>query len=88
MVTLILNGRLMATIQFHEMLCGFCTGKVTGTTSIESNLIQQMMDMREEVLYEKFLDLHKACDSLDRNCCLNILAAYRIGLRALCLLIQ
>ena len=35
--------------------------------------------MTEEVLYEIFLDLHKAYDALDRNRCLDILAAYGVG---------
>ena len=35
--------------------------------------------MREEVLYEIFLDLHKAYDALDRDRCLDILAAYGVG---------
>ena len=32
--------------------------------------------MREEVLYEIFIDLHKAYDTLDRDICLEILEGY------------
>ena len=31
------------------------------------------MNMREEVLYEIFIDIHKAYDALDRDLCLDIL---------------
>ena len=40
---------------------------VTGTDSLEAKLLQQIMDTREEVLCNKFLDLHKDYDTLDRN---------------------
>ena len=58
-------------------------GRGTGTVSLESKLLQQLMVMREEVMYEILLDLHKAYDSLDSDRCLNILAAYGVGLRAI-----
>ena len=53
-MTGILNCRLMAVIQFHENFRGFCMGRGTGTAYLESKLLQQMMAMREEVLYKKF----------------------------------
>ena len=42
--------------------------------------------MRKEVLYEIFLNINKAYDSLDRDRCINIVAAYVVGPRYLCLL--
>ena len=63
----------MAAIQFHNALHGFRTIRGMGTASLEANFIQQMMAMREEVLYETLLDLHKAYDALDRVCCMEIL---------------
>ena len=48
--TITLNCRLAVAIQFHQILYGFCRVKVTGTASLKSNLPQQLMDMREEVL--------------------------------------
>ena len=39
------------------------------------------MATREEVLYNIFLDLHKDYDALDRDRCLGILTAYRVGPR-------
>ena len=53
---------------------------------MESNLIQQLMDIMEEVMYEIFLELHKAYDTLDCDSCLNILEAYGVVPQALRLL--
>ena len=44
-------------------------------------LNQQLMALREEVLYMIFLDLHKAYDALDRSRCLKILEGYSVGPR-------
>ena len=41
------------------------------------------MAMREAVVYEIFLDLHKAYDALDWDRCREILVAYGVGPRAL-----
>ena len=46
-------------------------------------MIHQLMDVMEEVLYEIFLDLHKAYDSLDLGRCINILVIYGVVPQAL-----
>ena len=74
----ILDCRLMEAIQFYDTLHGLLTGRGTGTVSLKSNLLQKMAYMREEFLYEIFLDLHKAYDSLDLVLCLNIFATYGV----------
>ena len=58
-VTVFLNCRFTTFISFHDILHGFqaCCGTVTA--SLEEKLLQQLMDMREEVLYSIFLELHK-----------------------------
>ena len=50
-VTGILNCHLTAEIQFYDILQGFCTGRGTRTTSLEVKLLQQIMALREEVMY-------------------------------------
>ena len=69
-VTVILNLRITMVIRLHNTLHGFRTERGTGTAYIEANLLQHPMAMREEVLYEIFLDLHKAYGALDCSRCL------------------
>ena len=82
----ILNRRLTSAIQYHDTLHSFTAGRGTWTASLEAKLLQQLTALREEVLYEIFLDLHKAYDALDRGRCLDILVAYGVRPRALRLL--
>ena len=49
-------------------------------------MLHHLMDMREEVLYEIFLDIHKSYDTLDRDRCLDIMVVYGVGTQALRLL--
>ena len=44
-----------------------------GTNFIEANLIQQLMDMRKDVLHDIFLELPKEFDALDIDNCLEII---------------
>ena len=67
MVTGIINQSFTAAIRFHDTLHRFKSGRGVGNTSIEANLIQKIMEMREGVQYEIFLDPQKAYDALDRN---------------------
>ena len=57
----------MAAITYHDALHGFWAGRGTGTAALEDNLPQQLMAMREAVLFEVFLDLDKDYDNLDRE---------------------
>ena len=62
--------KMVTAIQFRNTLHGFCTVRGTGTAYLKSKLIQNLMEMREEVLYDIFLDLHKSYDTLDPGLCL------------------
>ena len=66
-VAAILNCRFTASITYHNFLHVFWAGCGTGTTTLEAKMSQQLADLREEVLYVIFLDLHKAYDALDRS---------------------
>ena len=55
------------TITYHNFLHRFRAGRGTGTAILKANLLQQLADMREEVLYVIFLDLHKVYDALARS---------------------
>ena len=63
----ILNWSIILVIVFHETLHGFRAGRGTGTTSPEADVILQLSEMRETVLYEILLDIQKASDVLDRD---------------------
>ena len=77
-MTGILNHRLAVAIKFHDTLYWFRTVRGTSNTYIKDKLIQQHMKMREEVLYEVFLDLHKTYDALDHDLYLYILETYGV----------
>ena len=81
-VVAILHRRLTTAITYHDFLHGFRAGRGTGTATLESELLQQLAAMREEVLYVIFLDLTKAYDVLDRSSSLDILEGYGVGPRA------
>ena len=53
----LLNCRVTAEITFHDVLHGFQAGRGTGTTTLEAKLLQQLMAMKEAILFEVFLDL-------------------------------
>ena len=46
----ILNFRLTASITFHDFLHVFWVGRGTGTATLEAKLLQNLADLREEVL--------------------------------------
>ena len=85
---MIINRRFNAAITYHDLLHGFRAGRGMGTATPEVKLLQPVAELREAVLHEIFLDLHKAYDALDRFRCLGILEGYCVGPRDLCLLRQ
>ena len=78
-VAVILNNRFTYSITYHDALNGFRAGPGTGTATLEAKLLQQLVAMRDEVLYVIFLDLTKAYNALDRSRCLEILEGYGVG---------
>ena len=78
-VAAIINRRFTSSITYHDAFHGFRAGRGTGTATLEANLLQQLADLGEEVLYIIFLDLTKAYDALDRSRCLEILEGYGVG---------
>ena len=79
----ITNHRISTSIQLHNALHGFRAGRGTGTTTLEANMVQKLITMRETILHSILLDLRKAYDALDRYRCLDILAGYVVGPRML-----
>ena len=52
-----------------------------GTATLESKLAYQLVDIVHELLFQVFLDVRKAYDSLDRVWCMEILRGYGMGHR-------
>jgi hypothetical protein len=68
-------------IQFHHSLHGFRQGRGTSIASIEAKFRIQLATLHQRPLYDIFLDLHKAYDSLDRGRTIEILRGYGVGPR-------
>ena len=83
LISEIINFHISYSVQFHDSLHGFCTGRETGTSTLKAKLLQQLIAMRNMVIHSILLDLHKAYDVLDRDSCLDILAGYGVGPRTL-----
>jgi hypothetical protein len=82
----IMDRRLTQGIQFHEVLHGFRKGRGTGTAILHCRLEQERTLLKGETLYQVFLDLTKAYDTLDCSCTLAILEGYGVGPNTLCIL--
>ena len=82
LVAAILNRRLTAYIAYHNFLHGLWAGRGTGTSTLEAKLLHQLEAMREEFMYVIFLGLHKSCEALDRERCLEIMKGYGVGHQA------
>jgi hypothetical protein len=82
----IINRRLQESISLHESLHGFQKGRGTGTACLEAKLQMQLAHIRSTPLYQVFLDLSKAYDTLDRVRTIQLLRSYGVGDRILHLL--
>ena len=69
------------TLQYNKSLHNFRAGWVTGNTPLKAKIIQHLTKVRKEVLYEIFLDIKNAYDTLDQERCLEILVTYGVGPR-------
>ena len=54
-------------------------GSDTGTETLDTKLAHQLAGLAHEPMFQVFLDLQKAYDSLDRGRCMEILRGYGIG---------
>ncbi len=72
-------ARRLASIEFHDCLHGSLPKKGTGTASIEAKLVQQLAWQDQCPLYEIYVGLKKAYDSINRGRMMEILKAYGVG---------
>ena len=53
----VINRHIRVEVHFHHLLHDFWEGRGARTVSLEENLLQNLAEMREEMLYEGFLYL-------------------------------
>ena len=66
-VEVIIDNRLRSSVCLHNALHGFCTGRVMGTTILELKLAQELAIMYQDPMFLVFLDLCKACNTVDHG---------------------
>ena len=77
--TSILNIRLQSSIVLHDVLHGFGQGRGTVTAIIEAKLEQELAGIVHETVFQVFIDVRKAFNSLDRGICMKIVCEYGLG---------
>ena len=82
----IIDTRVKNAVQFHDCLHGFRAKRGTDTAIIEAKLIQQLASLFGVALFDCFIDLKEAFDSVDHDEALDILEARGAGPRMLALL--
>ena len=65
--TSIVNSRLQSSIVLHDVLHGFRQGRGTGTDIIEGKMEQQPAGIVHQPLFQVFLDVRKAYNSLEQG---------------------
>ena len=77
----VVNCRIKGSVTLHYELHGFRAGRGTGMAILESKLVQNLVGIAHEPLFQVFLDVRKAYDSLDRGRYMEILRGYGMGKR-------
>ena len=75
----VINQRIRMAVKCHDVLHCLWAGQGTRNASLKAKLLQQLTSMREDILYEVFLDLRKAYAVLDRERCMEIFVAYVVN---------
>ena len=75
----LINFRMTNAINFCQDVHGFRRRRGTFTAIGEVKLRMQMAACKSETLCQVYLDLSKACDSIDRNRVKHILRKYKVG---------
>ena len=75
----IIDNRLKAAIRLDQILHGFTSERGTGTAIIEAKLQQELAHIRGQPLFQVYIDLRKAYDTLDRDRSLATMEAYGLG---------
>jgi hypothetical protein len=79
----LVDKRISRNITYHDSVHGFRAKRGTGTAVFEAKLFHQLATIHQVPVYEVFLDLKKAYDSVDRDRTLAVLKGYGVGERML-----
>ena len=79
LISAMIHKRIVENVSFHDGIHGFRTRRGTGTAILEAKLLMQKAACTNKTLYQVFLDLTKAYDTVDRERVLEILEQYGIG---------
>ena len=63
-ISIIIDRCLEESIELHDVVQMFRVWRGTGTATLEAKILQEITGMQKEVLYEIFISIHKANDSL------------------------
>jgi hypothetical protein len=85
-ISKIMDFRMKQGIDFDDSIHGFRAERGTSTANIEAKFQMQLSCVRRHMLYQVFIDLAKAYNTLDRGRTLEILEGYGVGKRILRLL--
>lgn len=75
----IIDTRVKQVVKLHDCIHGFTAHRGTGTAIIEAKLQQELASIRSQPLFQVFLDLKKAYDTLDRPRVLQTCKDYGMG---------
>jgi Reverse transcriptase (RNA-dependent DNA polymerase) len=78
-ISIIIKDRLVDTIQFDDSLHGFLPRRGTATAIIKAKLRLDTTIAAGTTIYQVFMDLTKAYDSVSREKLLSILSQYGVG---------
>ena len=68
-ISIIIYQNLVESIDFHDIMHRFRFWRGIGTATLEAKILQKIAGIRQEVLYDIFVDIHMAYDDLDWGAC-------------------
>ena len=78
-VEALIDTRLCANVQFHDVLHRLRTGRGTGMVTIELKLVQELSRIDHAPLFLVFMDLRKAYETVERERLNLTLERYGVG---------
>ena len=75
----LIETRLKASIQFHDVLHGLRDGRATEMALMELKPTQELVSVDHDPLFLVLLDLRKAYDTVDRDLLIHTLEGYGVG---------